>query len=147
MAKNKFSEAQRKAIQEAIAEAESHTSGEVRVHIDARCKEEPMQHAIAVFEKLTMQQTKDRNGVLFYVAMEDHKLAILGDKGINDVVPDHFWDEIRDLMISHFKKGNYTEGLVEGILMAGQQLKIAFPYHESDKNELSDEISFSEDEV
>lgn len=145
MAKNKFSETQRKAIQEAISEAEFHTSGEIRVHITARCKEEPMEHAIAVFEKLEMNQTEHRNGILFYIAMEDHKLAILGDKGINNVVSEHFWEEIRDCMISHFKQGNYTEGLVEGILMAGQQLKVAFPYHSTDKNELGNEISFQEE--
>jgi uncharacterized membrane protein len=146
MAKNKFSETQQKAIQNAIAEAELHTSGEVRVHIASKCKGKAMENAIAIFKKLAMDQTEKRNGVLFYIAMEDHKLAILGDQGINECVPENFWDEIRDRMISHFKQENYTEGLVEGIHMAGQQLKVAFPYHASDINELSDEISFQEDE-
>lgn len=146
MAKNKFTETQRKAIQDAIAAAELNTSGEIRVHIDANCKTDPMEQAILVFENLGMSNTEQRNGVLFYIAMEDHKLAILGDQGINDVVREHFWDDIRDRMIAKFKTGNYTEGLVEGIIKAGHQLKVAFPYHEADKNELSNEISFQEDE-
>jgi uncharacterized membrane protein len=144
VAKNPFSETQQKAIQDAIATAELNTSGEIRVHIDSRCKDVPMKHAIAIFEKLKMHETEQRNGVLFYVAMEDHKLAILGDKGINDVVPDHFWDVIRDMMIDQFKKGNFTEGLVHGILMAGEELKVAFPYNAADNNELSNEISFQD---
>lgn len=145
MAKNKFTEEQKKKIQEAIAAAELNTSGEIRVHIDDRCKVDPMKNAIEVFERLGMHQTEQRNGVLFYVAMEDHKLAILGDKGINDVVPDHFWDVIRDLMVDQFKKGNFTEGLVHGILMAGEELKAAFPYNEADNNELSNDISFQDE--
>lgn len=146
MIKNKFSETQRKAIQDAIAQAELNTSGEIRVHVDAKCKGEPMERAIVVFDKLRMHTTEQRNGVLFYISMLDHKLAIVGDKGINDVVNDTFWDEIRDLMIAHFKKDNYTEGLMEGILKAGEQLKVAFPYHQEDINELSNDISFQEED-
>jgi uncharacterized membrane protein len=92
-----------------------------------------------------MHHTEQRNGVLFYIAMADHKLAILGDKGINDVVPPTFWDEIRNLMVNHFKTGDYTTGLVEGISLAGHQLKVSFPYFDADKNELSNEISFQEE--
>lgn len=146
MAKNKFTEFQQKAIQDAIVAAELNTSGEIRVHIDNRCNCEPMEQAIAIFEKLEMHKTEQRNGVLFYVAMQDHKLAILGDQGINDKVDDNFWNEIRDTMIASFKKGEFTEGLVAGIGMAGHQLKVAFPYHDADNNELSNEVSFQEDE-
>ncbi|MEY3439263.1 MAG: hypothetical protein RL265_1848 [Bacteroidota bacterium] len=92
-----------------------------------------MQHAVTIFEKLEMHQTEQRNGVLFYIAMADHKLA-----------PD-FWDEIRNLMVNHFKTGDYTTGLVEGISKAGFQLKVSFPYFDADKNELSNEISFQEE--
>jgi len=145
LAKNNFTEEQKKKIQEAIATAELNTSGEIRVHIDDRCKMDPMKNAIEVFERLGMHQTEQRNGVLFYVALQDHKLAILGDKGINDVVPEHFWDVIRDLMIDQFKQEKFTEGLIQGILMAGQELKVAFPYNEADNNELSNDISFQED--
>jgi uncharacterized membrane protein len=144
MPKNQFSKAQRTAIQGAIAAAELHTSGEIRVHVARQCKGDPMEEAIVVFEKLEMHQTKLRNGILFYLSLEDHKLAILGDKGINDNVPAHFWDAIRDKMIGFFKKGEFTEGLMEGIALAGQQLKSAFPYLEDDVDELSTTISFEE---
>lgn len=142
-----FTEQQQKQVQDAIAQAELNTSGEIRVHIDKRCKEEPMKMAIAVFEKLGMHKTEQRNAVLFYLAMDDKKLAILGDKGINEAVPSNFWDEIRDLMVSHFKKGEFTEGLSKGIVMAGEQLKTAFPYQSDDTNELSNEITFEDGEV
>jgi uncharacterized membrane protein len=142
-----FTEQQQQQVQDAIAQAELNTSGEIRVHIDKRCKEEPMKMAIAVFEKLGMHKTEQRNAVLFYLAMDDKKLAILGDKGINEAVPTHFWDEIRDLMVSHFKKGEFTEGLSKGIVMAGEQLKSAFPYQSDDTNELSNEITFEDGEA
>ena len=142
-----FTEQQQKRVQDAIAQAELNTSGEIRVHIDKRCKEEPMTKAIAVFEKLGMHKTEQRNAVLFYLAMEDKKLAILGDKGINEAVPTNFWDEIRDLMVSHFKKGEFTEGLSKGIVMAGEQLKTAFPYQSDDTNELSNELTFEDGEA
>ena len=142
-----FTEQQQKQVQDAIAQAELNTSGEIRVHVDKRCKEEPMTKAIAVFEKLGMHKTEQRNAVLFYLAMDDKKLAILGDKGINEAVPTNFWDEIRDLMVSHFKKGEFTEGLSKGIVMAGEQLKSAFPYQSDDKNELSNELIFEDGEA
>ncbi len=142
-----FTEQQQKQVQDAIAQAELNTSGEIRVHIDKRCKEEPMKKAIAVFEKLGMHKTEQRNAVLFYLAMDDKKLAILGDKGINEAVPTNFWDEIRDLMVSHFKKGEFTEGLSKGIVMAGEQLKSAFPYQSDDTNELSNELTFEDGEA
>jgi uncharacterized membrane protein len=145
LVKEKFTVEQREAIQQAIAQAELNTSGEIRIHIDGKCKEDPIKRAIAVFEKLGMQKTALRNGVLIYLALDHKKLAIIGDKGINEVVPDHFWDDERDLMISHFKKGEFTEGLVNGILKVGDQLKQAFPYQETDQNELSNEISFGEE--
>lgn len=142
-----FTEQQQQQVQDAIAQAELNTSGEIRVHIDKRCKEEPMKMAIAVFEKLGMHKTEQRNAVLFYLAIDDKKLAILGDKGINEAVPTNFWDEIRDLMVSHFKKGEFTEGLSKGIVMAGEQLKTAFPYQSDDTNELSNELTFEDGEA
>jgi uncharacterized membrane protein len=144
VAKNPFSETQQKAIQDAIAAAELNTSGEIRVHVDSRCKDEPMKQAVVTFEKLGMHKTELRNAVLFYVAMDDKKLAILGDKGINEAVPENFWDSIKTNMVAHFKASNFTEGLVEGILKAGEQLKAAFPYQSDDSNELSNEISFQD---
>lgn len=145
MAKKLFSSEQQKAIQAAIAQAELNTCGEIRVHIDLYCKEDPKKHAITVFEKLGMHKTKQRNGVLIYLATKDHKLAIIGDTAINEVVPDHFWDDEIELMASHFKKGDFTQGLIEGIHKVGEQMKASFPYCEDDKDELSNEISFGDD--
>ena len=139
-----FNQAQKEAIQSAIAEAELNTSGEIRVHIDDKCPVAPVEKAIEVFEKLKMHETELRNGVLIYVAVKDHKLAIVGDQGINDAVADNFWDEIKNNLIESFKKGLYAEGLSDCIKSAGMQLKAHFPYQSDDINELSDEISFGE---
>lgn len=141
-ARNFLSEADKNAVLKAIETAENNTSGEIMVHIDDKCSEDVLDRAAYVFEMLEMHKTKLRNGVLFYLAYEDHKFAIIGDAGINTVVPEHFWDEIRDKVISDFKAGNYGKGLSEGIIMAGQQLKKHFPIQKDDINELPNDISF-----
>jgi uncharacterized membrane protein len=142
MRKHPFTEDQVKAIQGAIATAEMHTSGEIRIHVARRCKNDPFQEAVKVFDMLKMHQTEQRNGVLFFISLKDQKLAIIGDKGINEKVSENFWDDIRDMMINHFKQQQFAEGLVNGILAAGEQLKATFPYHSDDTNELSNEISY-----
>ncbi|WP_296701837.1 TPM domain-containing protein [Algoriphagus sp.] len=143
MAEKLFSSADKKAIVTAIQSAEVSTSGEIQVHIESRCKGDVLDRAVVVFDKLKMYQTQDRNGVLFYLAVEDKKFAILGDSGINDVVPEHFWENIKEQMTNRFKAGEFTQGLIEGIKEAGTQLGKHFPYQgDSDINELPDEISF-----
>lgn len=142
MAKDSLTDQEREAVIAAIVEAEQATSGEIRVHLENHCKGDYLDRAAEVFELLKMHKTDLRNGVLFYLALKDHKFAILGDKGINEKVPDHFWEDIRDHMQRLFKEGKLAQGLAEGILMAGQQLKAHFPYLENDRNELSDDISF-----
>jgi len=137
-----FSEAQKEVILDAITQAEKHTSGEIRVHLEGKCKVDPVQRAFRVFNKLGMEKTKLRNGVLFYVAVADKKLAIIGDKGIHELVPENFWHSIKEEMVKDFKHENFTEGLVKGILEAGQQLKVHFPYANDDVNELTNDISF-----
>jgi uncharacterized membrane protein len=137
-----FTKEQQTQILEAVKEAEKATSGEIRVHIETNCTEEVLDRAAWLFSKLGMQKTAQRNGVLFYLAVNDKKFAILGDAGINAVVPSGFWDEISLLLAKNFREGHFTEGLCEGIVMAGQQLKTHFPYKGDDVNELSDEISF-----
>ena len=144
MARSLFSTQQTRQITEAIKDAELNTSGEVMVHIEQKCKGHVLDRAAGVFEMLKMHNTKERNGVLFYLAVKDHKFAILGDAGINQKTGDDFWEEIKDLMQEKFKEGQFTEGLSDGIKMAGQKLKTHFPYQSDDKNELSDEISFGE---
>lgn len=137
-----FSETQQKKIVQAIQEAEKNTSGEIRVHLDNSCPNDPKERAIAVFNQLKMYQTELRNGVLFYMATQDRKLAIVGDKGINEVVPLNFWDDVRDTMLSHFRQAEFDKGLIKGIEMTGEKLKAFFPFQSNDTNELSNDISF-----
>ncbi len=145
MAEKLFSSDDRERIIEAIKEAELKTSGEIQVHIESHARGDLMDRAAEIFEMLKMYQTKDRNGVLFYLAVEDHKFAILGDGGINAVVPDDFWEQIKETMLGLFKEGKFTDGLQKGISMAGEQLQAHFPYDEdTDINELPDEISFGD---
>jgi len=145
MAKDAFTEKEKKQIVDAIKEAERNTSGEIQVHLENHCKEDVMDHAAYIFKTLKMHKTELRNGVLFYMAIKDHKFAILGDAGINNKVPENFWDDIKEHMLSHFKNGDLTAGLSEGIKMAGEQLAAHFPYKKDDENELPDEISFGKD--
>ena len=142
LAQNFLSSKEQKKVVLAIKEAEKDCSGEIRVHIEDTCKEDLLDHAAFVFEKLEIHKTELRNGVLFYVSVKPHGFAILGDVGINQKVDDNFWDETKDHVITNFKKGEFGKGLSEGIIMAGTQLKKYFPYQTDDVNELSDEISF-----
>jgi uncharacterized membrane protein len=137
-----FTEENKLQITNAIRAAEMNTSGEIRVHIEKYCKGDVLDRAAYIFEKMEMHKTQLRNGVLFYLAVEDHQFAILGDAGINQKVPGDFWEATKELVLSKFKDGNLTEGLTNGILMAGEQLKAHFPYLKNDVNELSNEISF-----
>ena len=137
-----FSREEQQKIISAIKEAELNTSGEIRVHIENRCKGETLERAAEIFYELKMHHTSARNGILFYLAVKDRKFAIIGDEGINRNVEHDFWNDIKDEMTSMFKEGQFTEGLVAGILKCGNKLKQYFPYQEDDVNELSDEISF-----
>lgn len=128
-------------IIEAIRIAELNTSGEIRVHIEKTSKTDAFDRALEVFHYLKMDNTKAQNGVLIYVAVEDKTFVIYGDKGINDVVPKDFWGSTKNIIQSHFKKGNFKQGLIDGILKAGKELEIHFPWEKDDINELSDDIS------
>jgi uncharacterized membrane protein len=137
-----FTKQEKELIKIAILNAELDSSGEIRVHIENNCKQDVLDRAAYLFEKLEMTKTEQRNGVLFYLAVKDQKFAILGDAGINAVVEQGFWDEVKSVLAASFKKGEFTQGLAQGIEMAGKKLKKHFPYHRDDINELSDEISF-----
>lgn len=125
----------------AIRIAEKNTSGEIRVHIEATSDKEHYERALEVFHLLKMNNTKDENAVLIYVAVNDKKFVVYGDKGINNVVPEGFWNSTKDVIQNHFKKGAFKQGIVEGILKAGEELKAHFPWQIDDENELSNEIS------
>lgn len=141
-AKNLLNQAEKEKVLDAIRTAELNTSGEIRVHIEDACKGDVLDQAAFIFKKLKMNQTELRNGVLFYLAIKNRQFAILGDAGINSLVPENFWDQIKERVTAAFSQGQFAEGLTEGILMAGEQLKSHFPYQTNDVNELSDDISF-----
>ena len=129
-------------VVEAIRQAERNTSGEIKVHIENRCKGNVEQRSLFIFDKLKLNETQLRNGVLIYLAIKDHKFAILGDKGINDMVEDGFWNDVKDLMLNQFKEGHFAEGLEQGIMRCGEKLKAYFPYQSDDINEIPDDISY-----
>ena len=129
-------------ITSAIKSAEHNTSGEIRVHIENKCKTDVLDRAAYLFGKLAMHKTEKRNGVLFYLAVNNKKFAILGDAGINKVTAENFWENIKETILSYFKDEEFAKGLEKGIKMAGEQLKDHFPYQSDDINELPDEISF-----
>ncbi|GHU68170.1 hypothetical protein FACS189413_04430 [Bacteroidia bacterium] len=138
-----LSASEQKQVAAAIREAETMTSGEIRVHIAQHCKNNVMESAVDHFNRLKMDQTAHRNGTLIFVAIKDKKVAILGDTGIDAVVPSDFWDNTLNLMRSHFRNNALTEGLYKGIEQVGLLLKQYFPYQSDDINELPDDISFS----
>jgi uncharacterized membrane protein len=137
-----FSKEQQAQILASVKEAELETSGEIRVHIETSLKGDVLDRAAWLFRKMGMDKTAERNGVLFYLAVSDRKFAIIGDAGIDAKVPAGFWDEISELLKKNFREGKFTEGLSEGIIKAGNQLKTHFPHRLDDVNELPDEISF-----
>lgn len=139
-----FGSAEELLVEQAIAQAELQTSGEIRVHIDNRCKEAVLDRAAFLFEELEMHQTEARNGVLIYLALQDKKLAILGDAGINAKVPADFWNRIKTEMIQSCAEGKYVDAIVSAVLSAGEQLKAHFPYRSDDENELPNTLSFGE---
>ena len=137
-----FTEEEQQRIQKAVADAEKNTSGEIRVCMEKTCSDEPLDRAVKYFAQLEMDKTKLRNGVLIYMATVDRKFAIIGDAGINSVVPADFWDGTKEAMLNHFKYGDLVEGIVTGITQAGEQLKKYFPHLLNDTNELPDDIAF-----
>jgi len=125
----------------AIKVAEKNTSGEIRVHIEASTEKNHDERSLEVFYLLEMNKTKDENAVLIYVAVKDKKFVIYGDKGINKVVPEGFWTTTKDIMQNHFRQGDFKQGIVDGILKAGEELQEHFPWQIDDEDELSNEIS------
>lgn len=135
---------QQQSVVDAVRFAEKRTSGEIRIHIDSICKDDPVSSAVRIFNRLGMQKTQLRNGVLIYLACDSKVFAVIGDKGINEVVPGNFWESISAVMSDEFREGRFAEGLTKGIDMIGEKLKEYFPYQEDDINEQPDDISFGE---
>ncbi|MCB0579592.1 MAG: TPM domain-containing protein [Phaeodactylibacter sp.] len=138
-----FTPEQEEQIIAAIRSAERNTSGEIRVHLEDNPKRDIMEEAKRVFFRLGMDKTEARNGVLIILAPERKAFAILGDEGINKVVPENFWQEERDIMQECFRRGAFAEGICKAIEQVGEKLKAYFPYQQDDTNELPDDISYS----
>jgi len=137
-----FNDEEQARIRAAIEDAEKHTSGQIRVCVEKTCSENVLDRAAKYFHELDMHKTKLRNGVLIYVATVDRKFAIIGDAGINKAVPENFWDDTKDDMLEHFKRGDLVEGIVTGLEIAGEHLQKYFPHETGGDNELSDDIAF-----
>ena len=131
-----FNDEEQQRIRTAVENAEKHTSGQIRVCIEKTCSENVLDRAAKYFHQLDMHKTKLRNGVLIYVAVVDRKFAVIGDAGINKVVPANFWDDTKDDMLEHFKAGNLIEGIVTGLAITGEHLQKYFPHKKGDSNEL-----------
>jgi len=137
-----FSDIEQDKIAQAIADAEKATSGEIRIAIDKNCPGDAFERAIEYFAELDMDKTAQRNGVLIYLAHADHKFAIIGDSGINRVVPENFWETTKVAMNAHFAKGNLANGIIAGVALAGEKLALFFPYQSGDINELPNDIVY-----
>lgn len=137
-----FNDEEQQRIRTAIEDAEKDTSGQIRVCIEKTCSENVLDRAAKYFHKLDMHKTRLRNGVLIYLATVDRKFAIIGDKGINKVVPENFWDDTKEEMLKHFKYGELVEGIVTGLKIAGDHMQQYFPHKQDGNNELPDDIAF-----
>ena len=133
---------QEKQLMRAIKLAEEKTSGEIRVHIESKHASEPITRAQEIFKKLNMHQTKERNGILFYLALHSKRFAVWGDEGIHQKVTQQFWDEISEVCVTKFKNDLLIEGLDAAITLCGEKLKFHFPIQKDDRNELKDDISY-----
>lgn len=141
-----FSKSEEALIIESIRRAEQETSGEIRVHLEHRKKSDSViEGAKKAFTTLRMERTAERNGVLVYLIPSVREFAILGDSGINAKVPEHFWEDVRDVMQDQFRKGAVAQGICDGILLIGEKLKTYFPYQKDDTNELPDDLSYGSD--
>jgi uncharacterized membrane protein len=128
-------------ITDAISTAEKQTSGEIRVHVQPRAGGDIRAVAERTFERLGMTKTALRNGVLLFIACEEQRFTILGDQGINEKVPAGFWDEIAARLTIRFQHGEFTDGIVDAIHSAGEELRHFFPRAEGDINELANDIN------
>jgi len=143
-AKEFFNQEELNQIVESIEKAELETSGEIRFHMESRCKGDALSRAIQVFKNLKMHKTQLQNGTLIYLATADKKFAIVGDKGINEKVPENFWHDVKDEMTEKFKKDEFVTAISNAVLKVGEKLKKYFPYQSNDINELSNDVSIGD---
>lgn len=141
-ARNFFNQQEQSLLIDAIAKAELHTSGEIRLHLENFCLGNEVKAAQKVFTRLKMHQTAERNGVLIYIATLSRKVAIIGDEGIHQKLGAIYWEKLVEKLIQQFKVNKKAEGLADCIVECGEQLGKFFPRNEDDKNELSNSISY-----
>lgn len=128
---------------QAIREAERMSSGEIRVYVESRCQYmDALDRAKEIFGRLQMHQTKQRNGVLLYLALKDRQFAILGDEGIHRKVGNHFWEAERAVLKKAFRAGAFAEGIAQCVRSVGNSLQQYFPYQDDDEDELPDDLVF-----
>ena len=139
-----FTEDEQKKIIEEIRQAEEQTSGEIRVHLDRHSGGDVLKKAQKIFYQRGMAHTKHRNGVLIYLATDHRKFAIVGDEGIHRVVPENYWEEVREEMQKHFREEKFLAGVCRAIQRIGEKLQAHFPAEKAGPNELPDEISEGE---
>ena len=139
-----LTEEEEQRIIKAIEAAEEFTTGEIRVHIEFKCKKDPLDRATNVFGELKMHETDARNGVILYIATDDRKVAIFGDEGISQQVDDDFWQDEIDKLIREFKSGNFEKGIASVVADIGEKLKQFYPSDGTDPNELDNEITFED---
>jgi uncharacterized membrane protein len=139
-----FSPEENERIVHAIQEAETQTSGEIRIFVEAHCKYvDALDRAAEIFGNLEMEKTELRNGVLFYIAMKDKQFAVFADSGIHNAAGKAYWETVVKEIVSLFSKESIVAGIIACIGKIGDALKTHFPYDkEVDKNELPDEIVF-----
>jgi len=142
-----FSDADLEAIAAAVAAAERETSGEIRVHLERRLPADApgdaLARAVDVFTRLGMHATAERNGVLIYLAVDDHQLAIAGDAAVHARVGDECWQRIRDAMVERLRRGEARAAVVHAVAEVGEVLRRFFPRRPDDRNELSDQVSLT----
>ncbi|MBU9888902.1 MAG: TPM domain-containing protein [Candidatus Omnitrophica bacterium] len=136
-----LSKKEKEKIVTAIREAEKNTSGEIRVHLGSKVRGDVFGHAKRIFQKIGMSRTVRRNGVLIFLAVRDRKFAVIGDTGIDEKVPEGFWNDVAEILWRHFKEDHFAEGIAEAVLRIGMKLREFFPSSQDDTNELSDSIS------
>lgn len=139
-----LTEEEEQRIVKSITDAEEFTTGEIRVHIEFKCKKDPLERATEVFQELDMHETDARNGVILYIATKDRKVAIFGDEGISSQVEDDFWQDEIDKLIAEFKQGNFEQGIESVVGDIGEKLKRFYPSDGTDPNELDNEITFED---
>jgi uncharacterized membrane protein len=143
-AKEFFSIEDLEIIKTAIMDAELNTSGEIRVHLENICNEDPMKRAFYWFHKLNMKKTQQRNALLFYFAVKSRKFAIIGDKAIHEAVKQEFWDILRNKMLQYFHNDDFLGGLTQAIERAGKEMKKYFPFQQDTIDELPNDVSLED---